>query len=89
MPIYIFKSDVMVRLLLFDSDELAEAIAVTIRSGELLTKMPSAAEPSGGLGGLGGLRGLGLLSNNVSHTNLPLGILVNLYRCARESGSAP
>jgi hypothetical protein len=79
-------------LLSLDSDELTEAIAVTVRSGKLLTKMPPTAETSGRLGNLlslRGLRGLGLLSNHVSHTNLPLGKFVNLCRCARESGSAP
>jgi len=76
-------------LLSLDSDELTEAIAVTIRSGELLPKMPATAETSGRLLGNGGLRGLGLLRNNLSHTNLPLGKFVNLCRCARESGSAP
>ena len=76
-------------LLALDGDELTEAIAVTIRSGKLLPKMPTPTETSGRLYGLGGLRGTGLLSNNVSHTNLPFGKFVNLLRCSRESGSAP
>jgi len=76
-------------LLSLDSDELTEAVAVTIRSGELLPKMPATAEPSGRLLGGRGLRGLGLLRNNLSHTNLPLGKFVNLLRRTRESGSAP
>ena len=76
-------------LLSLDSDELTEAIAVTVRSGKLLPKMPTTTESGSGLDGLRGLRSLGLLSNNVSHTNLPLGKFVNLLRCTRESGSAP
>jgi hypothetical protein len=51
--------------------------------------MPATAKPSGRLLGGRGLRGLGLLRNNLSHTNLPLGKFVNLCRRARESGSAP
>lgn len=77
------------RLLLLNGDELPEAVLLTVRSGELLAKMPATAKPSGGLDCLGGLRSLGLLGNHVGHTNLPLGIFVNLYRRARESGSAP
>jgi hypothetical protein len=76
-------------LLLLDGDELTKAVAVTIRSGKLLPKMPAATKASSRLLGLGGLRGLVLLSNNVSHTNLPFGKFVYLLWRTRESGSAP
>jgi len=75
--------------------KLTEVIHSAVRGNVLLAKMPASSRVAPEqmhvilLLGLRGLRGTGLLSNNVSHTNLPLGKFVNLLRRTRESGSAP
>ena len=55
-------------LLRLDSNELAEAILLTSRSGKLLLQVPTTAPASGLLLSLGGLRSVGRGSNSVRHT---------------------